>query len=37
MTLTNRTDSLRIVEIFSDDMKFVDAIPLEEFKMKTST
>jgi len=37
MTVTNRTDSLRIVEVFSDDMKFFDAIPLEELKMQTST
>ena len=33
---TDNTKNLRIDEEISDDMKFVDAIPLEELKMKTS-
>lgn len=33
---TDNTESLRIDKEISDDKKFVDAIPLEELKMKTS-
>ena len=34
---TNGTKNLPIEEVISDDMKFVDAIPLEELKMKALT
>ncbi len=34
--LTDTTESLRIEKEISDDTKFVDAIPLEELKMKTA-
>ncbi|MBO0586655.1 hypothetical protein [Sporosarcina sp. E16_8] len=33
----NSTENLPIDEVIRDDMKFVDVIPLEELKMKTST
>jgi hypothetical protein len=35
--LTDNTENLRPDKEISDDMKFVDVIPLEELKMKTST
>ena len=35
--MTDDTKNLRTDKEISDDMKFVDAIPLEELKMKSST
>ena len=34
---TDNTENLRIDNEIRDDMKFVDAIPLEELKLKTAT